>query len=113
MHKVFGKVVSSVFNTFPIYDNHSVLKTIEKENEVTQILQYHHQRQEPSMNFFGKKSEQLQPITLQNQTIETMHLPEQGLSESESYCLRSVYTELVRLKMPKKMGRIPIISDVH
>ena len=38
--------------------------------------------------FFAKKSEQLQPISLQNQTIETMHLPELGLSESESYCLR-------------------------
>ena len=31
--------------------------------------------------FLWQKSEQLQPITLQNQTIETMHLPELGLSE--------------------------------
>ena len=38
--------------------------------------------------FLRQKSKQLQPITLQNQTIETMHLPELGLSESESYCLR-------------------------
>ena len=51
------------------------------------------------MNFFGKKSGQLQPITLQNQTIETMHLPELGLSESESYCffrVRLHWTRKVR-----------------
>ena len=87
---------------------------MEKENEVTQILQYHQHRQQPFMNFFGKKSEQLQPITLQNQTIETMHLPELGLSESESYCLkvRLHWTGKVR-DAKKKPSRIPILSDVH